>query len=74
MKIKEFKSLREKDIKTLRKLVYDKKLEYMKGKMNIQAGKDKNLKSANNLKREIAKIQTLVSEKAIIAKLEGENK
>jgi len=70
MKRKEFNDLRGKEIKDLKKLVADKKLEAEKAKMKIFAGKEKNLKVKKNLSQEIAKILTLVREKEIIESLE----
>lgn len=69
MKIKEFKELRNKDIKSLRKLAYTKRLEVIKKDMAVKGGKEKNLKSVGNLRNELAKILTLVREKEIIEKL-----
>lgn len=74
MKSKDFKDLRNKDIKALTKLVIEKKTELDKKMMEIKSGKDKNLKVGVNLRREIAKILTLISEKQIIEKLEGVKK
>lgn len=74
MKTKDFKELRAKDVKSLRTLAYKKRLEVMKKHMSVLGGKEKNLKSVGNLRNELAKILTLVREKEIIEKLEGENK
>ncbi len=70
MKAKEFKDLKTKDIKALSKLVHEKKLEITKKAMDIKSGKEKNLKAGMNLRREVAKILTLIREKQIIEKLE----
>lgn len=70
MKKKEFNDLRGKDIKDLKKLVVDKKLESEKAKMKIFGGKEKNLKLKKNLSSEIAKILTLIREKEIIESLQ----
>lgn len=70
MKKKEFNDLRGKDIKDLRKLVMDKKLESEKAKMKILSGKEKNFKVKKNLSSEIAKILTLIREKEIIESLQ----
>ncbi len=70
MKTKEFKDLRNKSIKDLLKLVSDKKLESLKKGMAISGGKEKNLKLVANLRREIAKILTLIREKEILETLE----
>jgi ribosomal protein L29 len=70
MKTKDFKELRMKDAKDLKKLAGSKIREARKAKMSLGAGKEKNLKLALNLRREVAKILTLVREKEIIASLE----
>ncbi len=69
MKTKDFKDLRAKDIKSLTKLVAEKRVAMAKKIVEVRSGKEKNLKSVGNLRREIAKILTLVREKEIIEKL-----
>ena len=73
MKKKDFTDLKGKTIKDLLKMANDKKSEVKKAKMNVLAGKDKNLKSSRNLKRDIAQILTLVREKEIVVKLKMKN-
>lgn len=70
MKRKEFNDLRSKTTKELNKIVAEKKLEKEKTKMKAVAGKEKNLKLAKNLSKEIAKILTLIREKEIIESLQ----
>lgn len=70
MKRKDFTDLRTKDIKTLKKLAMEKKLEVAKKKMEIMGGKEKNIVAAGNLRKELAQILTLVREKEIIEKLQ----
>jgi len=70
MKIKEFNELRSKNIKELKKIALEKKLEAERAKMKIFSGKEKNLKVKRNLSREVAKILTLVREKEIIESLQ----
>ncbi len=70
MKKKEFTELRGKDIKALRKLVFEKKTEAVKTKIGMSGGKEKNLKAFRNLRREIAQILTLIKEKEIAAELQ----
>lgn len=53
--------------KDIRKL----KLEAMKKRMEILTGKEKNLKSFSNLRREIARKLTKMTEEKIIEKLKG---
>ena len=70
MKTKEFKDLRTKDMKGLQKMAHETRLKILKKGMDIRSGREKNLKSVSNLRNELAKILTLVSEKQIIEKLE----
>ncbi len=74
MKRKELIDLKGKIIKDLIKMVGDKKLESRKLKMNVVAGKEKNLKVGKNIKRDIAQILTVIREKEIIEKLQPEKK
>lgn len=69
MKKKDFKDLKERSIKDLKKMVFEKGSEVGKKSMETLSGKEKNLKLVRNLKRDIAKILTLISEKEIIEKL-----
>jgi ribosomal protein L29 len=55
----------------LGKLLADKKLEADKALAEIKAGTEKNLKKVANLRREIAIIATLITEKALLEKEEG---
>lgn len=70
MKRKDLTALRAKTIKELERLVYEKKTEATKKKMEILGGKDKNLKASRILMTEVAKILTLVKEKEIIENIE----
>jgi len=70
MKRKEFNELKGKEIKDLFKLAVGKKLEAKKAKLSIISGKEKNLKTYRNLRREIAQVQTVIREKEIIASLQ----
>lgn len=69
MKKKDFKDLKEKSIKDLKKMVFEKKSEVGKKSMETLSGKEKNPKLVRNLKRDIARIMTLISEKEIVEKL-----
>jgi ribosomal protein L29 len=71
MKRKDFNEMKSKTIKELMKLVSEKKLEAAKKKMEAASGKEKNFKSFRNLRREIAKILTLIREKEILEKLQA---
>ncbi len=70
MKTKEFKDLKSKDIKSLVKIVNEKKTALSKKMTEINTGKEKNIKAGVNLRHEIAKILTLIKEKQIIDELE----
>lgn len=70
MRKKELNELKSKNIKELEKIVFSKKLESEKAKINALGGKEKNLKVGRNLRREIAKILTLIREKEIIESLQ----
>ncbi len=65
MKNKEFKELKSKKKDELFKLINAKKLEADKITARIQAGREKNLKKAKILKREIAQILTVLNEKGV---------
>lgn len=69
MKTKDFKDLRSKDLKTLRKMATEKKKGATLAKMASAGSKEKNLRLALNLRREAAKILTLVREKEILESL-----
>ena len=56
MKKKEFLKIKGKDKKEQRFLVERKKEELRKVKMDIISGKEKNLRKANNLRKDIAQI------------------
>jgi ribosomal protein L29 len=66
MKKKDLQNIRTKKIKTLEKLVGEKKLELVKIRLAMKVGKEKNLKKAKNLRREIAQILTIIREKELI--------
>ena len=68
MKIKEFKDLKLKDASVLVKIVNDKKKELEKAMVEIKVTKEKNLKKAKMVRREIAQLLTVIREKEIIGK------
>ncbi len=70
MKKKELKDIKSKSVKELSKLVYDKKIEAKKAKLNAVSGKEKNLKIFKNLRRDIAQVKTIVREKQIMEMIE----
>lgn len=71
MKKKEFNDLKKKEVKDLLKLNIEKKFEAKKAKLNMMAGKEKNLKIYRNIRRDIAQIETVIKEKEIIRNLEA---
>lgn len=71
MKKKELSGLKNKEVKDLKKLFWSKKLDVQRVKMNIAAGKEKNLKSFKNMRRDIAQIATVIKEKEIVAKIQS---
>jgi ribosomal protein L29 len=65
MKKKDLVSLRKKEIKDLEKMVEEKRAKAINAHVKMQAGQEKNLKKASNLRREIAQILTIIKEKEI---------
>jgi len=72
MKIKEYKDLRNKEIKDLNKIFLEKRNLLRQTILNIKTGSEKNVKKGAILKNEIAKILTLIKEKEIINKIKKE--
>ena len=68
MKRKDLVDLKIKEVKDLNKILGDKKAELEKVVVNIRVGKEKNLKKASHLRRDISQILTLISEKKILEK------
>ena len=66
MKKKDFTELKGKESKELIKTLKEKKAELAKVEIAIKAGKEKNLKKANNLRRDIARLLTIINEKKIL--------
>ena len=66
MKIKEdyLKKIRSYNIPELRVMEGEKKIELSQLKRDLKFGKLKNCKKVENIKKEIAKILTVISEKA----------
>lgn len=67
MKKKELKDLRTKKVNELKKMVADKKMQDIKIYSDRQVGKEKNLKKGANLRADISKILTIISEMEILA-------
>lgn len=68
MKKRELQGLRAKEAAELKKLLSEKKVEWVKARADLKASKEKNLKKAKNLSKEIAQISTIIREKEIAAK------
>lgn len=66
MKKKDLVDIRNKEIKDLKKLAEEKKLELAKTEVKIRSGEEKNVKKASKLRREIAQILTIIQEKELI--------
>lgn len=72
MKTKEFKDLRNKEVKDLTKMLNEKRNSLRKIVLEIKTGSEKNIKKGNNIRKEIAKILTLIKEKNIIEQIKKE--
>jgi ribosomal protein L29 len=70
MKKKDLTEMKSKTLAELRKVAVQKRVEANNAGMKISAGKEKNLKSFKNLRREIAQILTIIKEKEIVEKLQ----
>ena len=70
MKKNDLATLRQKEVKDLEKMLKEKKADVAKTEVNTVAGKEKNVKKANNLRREISQILTLIREREILKKEE----
>ncbi len=70
MKKKDFKELKTKEVSELKKIADSKKTDLAKVVPSLKAGKEKNLKKAKNLKKEIAQMLSLITEKGIMKKEE----
>ncbi len=66
MKKRDFQELRKKDIKDLIKIEEEKRKEIARSWSEIKAGREKNVKKVKNLRRDLARILTLIKEKQII--------
>ena len=70
MKKNDLATLRQKEVKDLEKMIKEKKIELAKTQVNRVAGKEKNVKKASILRREISQILTIVREGEILKKEE----
>jgi ribosomal protein L29 len=74
MKKKDLSSLRTKGKEELLKMLSEKKLEAAKAKAEVKAGTQKNLKKVTNLRKEIAVILTVLTEKNFMEQEEAGKK
>jgi hypothetical protein len=70
MKKKELKLYRTKELPKVMNEIAEKRVEINKAILNLKIAKEKNLKKAKNLKRDLSQILTIIREKQI----EGETK
>lgn len=68
MKKKDLKMLVGKKTKELEKILSEKRLEILKNQAEVYSGKEKNLKKAKNLRKEIAQILTIIKENELTKK------
>jgi len=66
MKKNELKAVRTKSSAELAKMLDDKTADLEKVRLDLVSGKEKNLKKAKNLKKEIAQVLTVINEKTLI--------
>lgn len=66
MKRKDLSKLKEKSKNELLKLSGNQKIELIKTVGNLKANKEKDLKKASKLKRDLAQVLTIIREKEII--------
>lgn len=71
MKRNDLATLRQKEVKDLEKMLKEKKAELAKIGVNTALGKEKNVKKAANLRREISQILTIIRESQILKKEEA---
>jgi ribosomal protein L29 len=71
MKRKALNELKTKTLPELKKIVQEKNISSIKAKAEMKAGKEKNLKRSKFLRRDVAQILTIISEKSFSEK-EGE--
>lgn len=63
MKKKEFDQLKIKDIESLKKAVFEKEKEKVRIYLELKMGKLKNVHAARQIKKDIAKVKTIIAEK-----------
>ena len=65
MKIKELQEIKNKEIKDLQAMALKLRLELSRNAVKIAGSKEKNLKKAWNIKKEIAQILTIIKNKMV---------
>jgi len=70
MKKRELADIRKKTLKDLIKQVDKRCADLLKEKINISAGKSKNIKKVRSLKQDVAQILTVIREKELIEELD----
>lgn len=73
MKTKDFKKVREQELKQIYATLAKKKKDAALASAKMAAGKVKNLKKYKNLKKDIAQLLTVITEKEIVDR-ESRNK
>jgi len=73
MKKNDLTSLRAKSIGEIKKVLEDKKNDAEKTRINIVSGREKDLKKAKKIRREVAQVATILREKIIIEAEKNKN-
>jgi len=66
MKKKDVETLRGKEVAEIKKALAGKRADLIKAQVEMYGGKEKNLKKARNLRREVAQMLTIIKEREIL--------
>ena len=66
MKKKDIETLRGKEVAEIKKALAGKRADLIKAQVEMYGGKEKNLKKARNLRREVAQMLTIIKEREIL--------
>ena len=66
MKKKDIETLRGKEVAEIKKALVGKRADLIKAQVEMYGGKEKNLKKAKNLRREVAQMLTIIKEREIL--------
>ena len=66
MKKKDVETLRGKEVAEIKKALAGKRADLIKAQVEMYGGKEKNLKKAKNLRREVAQMLTIIKEREIL--------